>query len=79
MEYSQQTLDKIMLVRLGRRIVGLRGQKGMLQEELAIKAGIDRSYLSKIENGRTNVSIGTLHWIAQVLGTTISKLLDGLG
>ena len=37
--------------------------------------GIDRAYLSEIENGRTNVSINLLYAIADVLKETIKNIL----
>lgn len=39
----------------------------MSQEELAFEAGVDRSYLSEIENGYKNVGIAVLEQIAKAL------------
>ena len=36
--------------------------------------GIDRSYLSEIENGRTNMSVNVLYAIADSLGVDIAEL-----
>lgn len=61
--------------RLGKRIEELRRKKGLTQEELAVKAGLHRSYFWDIENGR-NISIKTAYNIARALGVTLSKLFD---
>jgi transcriptional regulator with XRE-family HTH domain len=47
------------LKRLGKRIRGLREQKGLSQEALADLTNIGRSYMSGIERGVRNCS--TLH------------------
>ena len=45
------------------------------QIELAVEVGIDRAYLSEIENGRTNTSISVLYAIADALNIDIVDLL----
>ncbi|MFW5720266.1 MAG: helix-turn-helix domain-containing protein [Candidatus Dojkabacteria bacterium] len=45
-----------------------RHQKKFTQEELAKKAGIPRSALSRIESGKTNVTLKTLIQLANALG-----------
>lgn len=37
-----------------------RKQSKMTQEELALKAGTKKSYISKIENGKGNIQLSTL-------------------
>lgn len=60
---------------IGQRIVKIRKQKGLTQEDLAGEAGLDRSYLSEIESGYKNVSVRTLNKIAKALSVKISILL----
>lgn len=43
--------------RLGRSIVLLRKGRHISQEKLALEAGVDRRYLSDVENGKRNISI----------------------
>ncbi|KAF2509884.1 helix-turn-helix domain-containing protein [Flavobacterium foetidum] len=43
-----------------------RLQKGMTQEELAIKAGTTKSYISKIENNVKEVKFSTLQKIVEL-------------
>lgn len=52
---------------LGNRIAELRAVKNMKQNELADAAGINRTNIVKIENGRYNVSLDILSKIATAL------------
>jgi transcriptional regulator with XRE-family HTH domain len=47
----------------------------MSQEQLAAKAGLDRTYVSGVERGTRNPSLQTAERIARALGTTVAKLL----
>lgn len=57
--------------RVGLMIARLREAKGMTQQELSDAAEIDRANLSKIENGRYNVSIDILGKILFALSAEI--------
>lgn len=56
-----------------------RAERGVAQEKLALIAGVDRTMVSKIERELTNPSIETLLKLANVLGVTVSALLDDTG
>lgn len=60
--------------KLGKAIVLLRKEKGLSQESFAYDAGIDRRYMSDIENGKRNISLDILERISQNLGLKISEL-----
>ena len=60
--------------KLGKAIVLLRKEKGLSQESFAYDAGIDRRYMSDIENGKRNISLDILERISQKLGLKISEL-----
>ena len=45
---------------------------GLTQEELATKIGTKKSYISKIENGHTDVQLSTLFRIFAGLGKRVS-------
>jgi transcriptional regulator with XRE-family HTH domain len=62
---------------IGINVRKLRNSKKLSQEEFAFKAGIDRSYLSEIENGHKNPSVLVLKQIADALGVKIGVLLGG--
>lgn len=61
---------------VGTNIRRLRQAKKMSQEELAFQAGIDRSYLSEIENGYKNVGISVLEQIARALEVPLVVLVS---
>ena len=47
----------------------------MSQERLADLASVSRSYLSRIEGGRVNVTLSTIVRIANVFGVKVIDLL----
>lgn len=61
---------------LGKRIKFLRNQLGISQEELADKAGIDRTYITSVECGKRNISIVNIEKIANALDVSLCKLFD---
>jgi transcriptional regulator with XRE-family HTH domain len=62
---------------LGKRIARLREDRGMTQKQLADLAGISVPFLSEVENGKRNVSMGKLLAIADELDTTTDYLARG--
>jgi transcriptional regulator with XRE-family HTH domain len=75
MTQVDQKLQEEMHVEVGRRIRELRQKKGLLQEELARKAGLSASALSNFEQGRRRISLEWLRKISKVLGVTVSDLI----
>jgi len=65
-EQKQKTRDRI-----GLRIATLRKMQGLTQEQLADKAGIQRTHLSRIEAGKYAVALETIQAIAEALGMTV--------
>lgn len=65
-------------VRFGKRLRALRKRRGWTQEALAFRLGLERTYLSDIENGRMNVSLINLEIIASGFHLSLSKLLSGI-
>jgi transcriptional regulator with XRE-family HTH domain len=53
----------------------LRVAKGISQERLANEAGVDRTYVSRLERKLENPSVGILDKIAEALGVHITELL----
>lgn len=62
----------------GARIRELREREGLTQQKLALMIGIDRTYLSGIENGKRNVSFDNLVKIACGLDVTLWELMRGV-
>lgn len=58
----------------GTAIIKLRKERGLSQERFAIEAGIDRRYMSDIENGRRNVSLDIIERIGNNLNLPLSEL-----
>ena len=62
---------------MGKRIAQLREGNGMTQKQLADRAGISVTFLSEVENGKRNISMGKLVSIAEELETTTDYLARG--
>lgn len=52
---------------IGARIQILRIQQKLTQSQLALSAGVHRSYLASIESGERNISLDSLEKIIQAL------------
>lgn len=65
-------------VRLGRRLRELRTAKGWNQPYLAELSGLGRIYISQLENGRKQASIGTIEVLAISFKMTVSEFLKGV-
>lgn len=63
---------------IGQRVRQLRLKKGWTQEEFADRCAIDRSYMSRIERGETNLAFSTLYTLTYHLDITIYELLRGI-
>ena len=61
---------------VGNRIRELRKTLGISQEKLAEIAGIDRTYLASVENGKRNISSVNLEKIIVALNVTISDFFS---
>ena len=62
--------------RFGARIRELRKESGLSQEKLALKAGLDRTYIPSIEKGERNVSIQVIWKLSKALDVKLSRLMD---
>lgn len=61
---------------LGKVISERRKRLGMSQEELAADSGVDRAFLSNVETGKRNPSIGSVASIAQGVKMRLSRLVS---
>jgi transcriptional regulator with XRE-family HTH domain len=52
----------------------LREKQGISQEAFALKAGIHRTYISSIELGKVQVSIGIAEKLSQTLEVKLSQI-----
>lgn len=67
-----------LLVAVGKRIRDLREEKGWTQIDLAVHLDMNRGHISDIEQGKREAGLITLQILASGLGTTMSRILDGL-
>ena len=65
--------DSIVEWKIGKLIRESRIKSGLTQQELAIKSGTTRNYISRIENDRSDIEIATLRKIVE---TGLGKQLD---
>ena len=63
-------------IKLGENLKKLRLKKKLSQGDLSKSLGVDRAYISNIENGRMNPTLSTLEKIAGVLKISIKDLVD---
>jgi len=62
--------------RIGKRITQLRKEKKLSQQKFAYEADVERSYLTHIEKGRKNISVGTLERIFAALEVSFKDFFD---
>jgi transcriptional regulator with XRE-family HTH domain len=61
--------------RLGANVRRLRNDAGLTQDDLSERAGIFRTYLSRIESGKSNPTLLVLVALADALVVTPCELL----
>lgn len=66
------------LAELGRRLRGARRVARLAQRDVAFEAGCDQAYVSLVEHGRRNLTVGTLLAMADALGVNAAVFVTGL-
>lgn len=74
LEAVKQSLQEY-LETLGDRIQSLRKKMRWSQQELADRAGLDRTYISMVEHGKQNLTLGAVMKIADALDVPLGTLL----
>lgn len=69
----------MILKKLGERIKQLRKEANISQEKLAEIAGLDRTYINSVENGKRNISIINIEKIANAFGITLMDFFNFQG
>lgn len=67
--------EKEFFCALSKVVYLARRQQKLSQRDLAEKAGVDRSYISDIERGKRNPSLGVLLQLAESLSLPLSVLI----
>ena len=60
---------------IAKNLKRVRISRNIAQEKLALDAGVDRTFVSKIERGLGNPSLEVLLKLANRLGVSVSELL----
>lgn len=60
----------------GERLRTLRRERGLTQEEVAMRADITTSYYGQLERGTANPTVGMLEKICCVMGISISDIFS---
>ena len=61
--------------KLGQNLKRIRTKKAISQTKIAKELGIDRAFISNIENGKTNPTLSTIAKLAKTLGVSADELL----
>jgi ribosome-binding protein aMBF1 (putative translation factor) len=64
--------------RFGARLRQLRHERGLTQRGMAMRFGIDRSFISDVERGQSSISLHTLEVMALGLNLSLSELLSSI-
>jgi len=72
---DRQNTQAEFLITLGQRIRGTRIKRGMTQTDLAGTARLDRAYLSGVENGKHNITVGAILRLATALDVAPEVLI----
>jgi transcriptional regulator with XRE-family HTH domain len=70
--------EEALAKRFGELVRSLREDAGYSQEEFSFRSGLHQTYVSSVERGERNVTIGTADKIARALGTTLAGLFGEL-
>jgi transcriptional regulator with XRE-family HTH domain len=67
------------MVEVGQQLRALRQERGLTIQHLAKLTDLSRTFISQIESGTANPSVGTLKKVADALGVPIGALFTGIG
>jgi len=61
--------------KLGRNLKRIRKEKGISQGDIVRSIGMDRAFISNIENGKTNPTLATIAKLAKAIGVSVGELM----
>ena len=64
---------------LGRRLKALRVSRGLSLKEVGAETGVSSSFISMVETGRNDLSVGRLVMLADFYGVGLDQILPGRG
>jgi DNA-binding Xre family transcriptional regulator len=62
-----KAISSVLFLRIGKEIRGKRIQQGLSQKELAVRIGMKQPDISKIEEGKKNITLETLAKLCRIL------------
>jgi XRE family aerobic/anaerobic benzoate catabolism transcriptional regulator len=68
--------NPLILTELGRRLREARAKAGLSVSELARTSGVSRRQITEAESGRANLTVTTLHALAEAAGIRAGELID---
>lgn len=68
--------EQQLFIKIGDKIKETRELKGLGQQDLAAKCNFEKSNMSRIEAGRTNLTLKNAYKISQALGVRLKELVD---
>jgi len=71
---NQETLEHVLSI-IGSNIKNYRAERKMSQKELANSSGLDRAYISSLESGKQNLTIGAMIKLAGALQVQLDDLM----
>ena len=69
-------MSALLRAAIGHAIRQVREDRSLSQERLAEFAGLHRTYVSSVEQGRRNLSIENIHKIANALDVSMTELIQ---
>jgi transcriptional regulator with XRE-family HTH domain len=61
--------------KLGRNLKRIRTKKGITQGDIVRAFGMPKSFVSSIENGKTNPTLSTIAKLAKAIGVSVGELI----
>jgi transcriptional regulator with XRE-family HTH domain len=61
--------------KLGENLKRIRTDKGISQGQIGRILEVDKSFISNIENGKTNPTLSTIAKIAKAVGVSVGELM----
>ncbi len=68
-------MSKTTAQKFGENMKKIRLEKDMSQGDICRVLGLDRAYISNVENGKQNLTISTMEKIAKALSVSVDQLL----
>lgn len=68
--------EQQLFIKIGDRIKVLRESKGISQQDLAARCNFEKSNMSRIESGRTNLTVKSAFKISLALGVRLKELFE---